>query len=559
MITKLPIELERIKINQLDISVRSYNALRSRKVSTLGELLRLSDRDLLEINALGRKSLEDIRGAVTKVLLANGISETPSKATKLRTSSAPNEWALAPDNKAISPGGWLVPQALDANLDVSIDLLDLSTRALNVLAKCNVSTVWELLNFPRKKLFATENFGRRTLAEIESKLLRFQSVSTATLQVGAQGCADSPSLDKSLTIKGFVEKILSVLPDRQKSVLADRYGLWDGIAETLQDIGDKFGLTRERIRQIEAKAIKRVNRLYGHGAVQEFLGEKVTPYLSSNEDGSCGVFSEEEVTEILAGQDSAEQAVLALGFLQDIGPSGQALLPRNFIEVEPGIYTLNDEASSKYREVLGWIEKSLDARAKPLTEDVLLEEVVKTASRDLTPRQMRIASRILSISPRVALLSNGMVTLSHWKESVPRTAEIAAEAILKLMGKPAHYREIMQKALYHFKGIKGITDRTIQFALQAKRDIFVWVKPGTYGLVAWGLTKPPYIKDKLSELLAETQYPLPYWHLEEKVLEVCNCKPASVRMTLELNPRLFKKFDGDQFGLARHFSQQAAH
>ena len=168
---------------------------------------------------------------------------------------------------------------------------------------------------------------------------------------------------------------------------------------------------------------------------------------------------------------------------------------------------------------------------------------------------MRIASRVLSISPRLALLTNGMVTLSHWKDSVPRTAQIAGEAILKLLGRPAHYREIMEKALHHFKGIKGISDRSIQFALQANRDTFVWVKPGTYGLVAWGLKKPPYIKDRLSELLSQTQYPLPYWHLEERVLEVCNCKPASVRMTLELNPKLFKKFDGDQFGMAHHFQR----
>lgn len=81
---------------------------------------------------------------------------------------------------------------------------------------------------------------------------------------------------------------------------------------------------------------------------------------------------------------------------------------------------------------------------------------------------------------------------------------------------------------------------------------------GPYGLVAWGLTKPPYIKDRLSELLSQAQYPLPYWHLEEKVLEVCNCKRSSVRMTLELNPKLFKKFEGDQFGLARHFSGRSS-
>ena len=149
----------------------------------------------------------------------------------------------------------------------------------------------------------------------------------------------------------------------------------------------------------------------------------------------------------------------------------------------------------KYREVFSWIEKSLENKAKPLTEDILLQEIVKTAARDLTSRQMQIAGRVLSVSPRISLLSNGMVTLSHWKGSVPKTAQMAAEAILKLIGKPAHFREITQRALHHFKGIKRITDRSIHFGMIAKRDTFVWVKSGTYGLVAWGLTQPPYIKD----------------------------------------------------------------
>ena len=558
MRTKLPKALEEISINQLDISVRSRNALRSRKVTMLGELLQLSDRELLKINALGRRSLQDIRKAIARILSANGISDIPSSSIQRTSTLESNEWVIAGDDKVISPGGWSVPQKLDIDLDVSVDLLDLSTRASNVLNRCNVSTVWELLNFSKHKLFDTENFGRKSLAEIESKLLRFLAFPNASLQVATKNIPNSASPRDSLSIKGFVEKILSSLPDKQKSVLSDRYGLWDGIAETLQDIGDKFGLTRERIRQIESKALKRIRRLYGHGAIKEFLVARVLPYIVSNEDGGCGVLSEEEATGILAGQDLPEEAVLALEFLQDINPQGNVLLARTFIEVEPGIYSLNGDAAEKYREVLNWIEKSLDLNAKPLTEDVLLQEVVKGVGRDLTPRQMRIASRALSISPRISLLSNGTVSLSHWKESIPRDAPTAAEAILKVMGRPAHYREITQKALLHFKGIKSINDRAIHFGLQAKRNTFVWVKPGTYGLAAWGLTRPPFIKDRLGELLAETPYPLPYWHLEEKVLEACNCKPASVRMTLELNPKLFKKFDGDQFGLARHYSQKSA-
>ena len=550
MKTNIPKSLEATNLNQLDISVRSHNALRSRRISTLGELLRLSDRELLKTNALGRKSLEDIRAAVSKFLLANGVSELPSSATG--HNSEPREWPSTENERTISPGGWLVPQGARTDLDVSIDLVDLSTRARNVLTQCKVCTVRELLSFPKKNLFAAENFGRKTLAEIESKLLHFLSAKKSLLQIENRSYVTVGS-EGPLSIKAFVEQILSHLPEKQKMVVADRYGLWDGIAETLQDIGDKWGLTRERIRQIEAKSIKRIHRLYGHGAIKEFLNGRILPYFSSAQDDACGVLSEGELMEILAGKDSSEESVLAVGFLQDIDSPGQAILSRYFMEVEPGIYATTHDATSRYREVFSWIERSLEGKAKPLTEETLLQEVVKTACKDLTPRQMRIASRILSVSPRISLLPNGMVTLSHWRGSVPRTVQMAAEAILKSIGRPAHFREIAQKAVQHFKSMKGITDKSIHCGILAGRDTFVWVKPGTYGLIAWGLTKPPFIKDKLCELLAEAHYPLPYWHIEEKVLEVCNCKPASVRMTLELNHKLFRKFDGDQFGLARHF------
>lgn len=55
-----------------------------------------------------------------------------------------------------------------------------------------------------------------------------------------------------------VEDLLSTLPLREARILRMRYGLKDGYAHTLKEIGEKFGLTRERIRQIEQQALKRL-------------------------------------------------------------------------------------------------------------------------------------------------------------------------------------------------------------------------------------------------------------------------------------------------------------
>jgi hypothetical protein len=57
------------------------------------------------------------------------------------------------------------------------------------------------------------------------------------------------------------------------------------------------------------------------------------------------------------------------------------------------------------------------------------------------------------------------------------------------------------------------------------------------------------LKNKLIDLLSTSNYPLPYWYLEKEALAVCNCKPASVRMTLDLNPRIFAAYSDNQYGL----------
>lgn len=59
-------------------------------------------------------------------------------------------------------------------------------------------------------------------------------------------------------LKSQISEILDGLTDRERKVLELRFGLEDGIARTLEEVGHEFKVTRERIRQIEAKALKRL-------------------------------------------------------------------------------------------------------------------------------------------------------------------------------------------------------------------------------------------------------------------------------------------------------------
>ena len=58
-----------------------------------------------------------------------------------------------------------------------------------------------------------------------------------------------------------MKKAITDLPPREQKILEMRFGLVDGVTHTLEEVGTEFGVTRERIRQIEAKALEKIQRM----------------------------------------------------------------------------------------------------------------------------------------------------------------------------------------------------------------------------------------------------------------------------------------------------------
>ncbi len=72
-------------------------------------------------------------------------------------------------------------------------------------------------------------------------------------------------------LKKQINEILDGLSDRERKVLELRFGLRDGVARTLEEVGHEFNVTRERIRQIEAKALKRMKSDEIAQALKDYL------------------------------------------------------------------------------------------------------------------------------------------------------------------------------------------------------------------------------------------------------------------------------------------------
>jgi len=72
-------------------------------------------------------------------------------------------------------------------------------------------------------------------------------------------------------LKQAIEEVLSTLTDREQKILRLRFGLDDNRSRTLQEVGDEFDVTRERIRQIEAKALRKMRHPSRSGKLKDFL------------------------------------------------------------------------------------------------------------------------------------------------------------------------------------------------------------------------------------------------------------------------------------------------
>ena len=91
-----------------------------------------------------------------------------------------------------------------------------------------------------------------------------------TVSANAQ-TANTPETVAFTMLKEQILSVLNTLTPREEKVLRLRYGLDDGRGRTLEEVGKEFNVTRERIRQIEAKALRKLKQPSKSKKLRDYL------------------------------------------------------------------------------------------------------------------------------------------------------------------------------------------------------------------------------------------------------------------------------------------------
>lgn len=330
--------------------------------------------------------------------------------------------------------------------------------------------------------------------------------------------------------KQVTKRMLSVLPPRARDVLEKRYGLGaDAQTLTLEAIGKIYGITRERVRQIENYGIQSIQKSDVYNEFTEVFKE-----LEEAVSVLGGVIREEDLFAELSKDHQTRNHIY---FILVVGDPFKRMREDNSFTNR---WCVEKKVADGVETALNKIFASLD-EDELVPEDEILSRL-KSELGDIEERYRdeKILRRWLSISKQI-----DCNPLGEWGHAV--SPNVRAKGIrdyaylaVKRHGSPMHFKEVAEsiKGLFSKKAHVATTHNEL---IKDKR--FVLVGRGLYALSEWGYSAG-VVKDVLRQIL-QTHGPLTRDEIVDKVRKERYVKDNTIVVNLQ-DPTLFRKLpDGN--------------
>ena len=335
------------------------------------------------------------------------------------------------------------------------------------------------------------------------------------------------------------QSLFKDLSERTKEVIFRRFALNGGERATLEAIGEDFGLTRERVRQIEEDGLRRIKKSPQFANLEKIF-QKFRKYFASQGD-----FKKEDILfQVFNSQPNSSNWVFFLlnldgSFLRFIGDKEL----HNF-------WVKNPKIILRVKKIVKEVKKILEKERKSLTFKEISQKI---------PKNWRLLRSSLEVSKEIIFLSDGRFGLKTWPEINPRGVKDLAYLIFKKIQKPLHFTEITKLIDEFFRQKnpqlapltiiqatanlnKKTNPQTVHNEL-IRDPRFVLVGRGTYALAEWGY-KPGVVKDVISGTLKEAKKSLSREEIIKKVLSQRLVKENTVLLNLHNKDYFLRTEDG---------------
>jgi hypothetical protein len=339
--------------------------------------------------------------------------------------------------------------------------------------------------------------------------------------------------ETTLNTKEYAQSVLETIDrEREREIVARRFGLFDR-KETLEQIGELLGITRERVRQLEKSVISRLRANAENGDLPQAaeLEERFTAYLKEN--GSLARIT--EVSKALTAENSkTDQSRTA--FLASLCPNLVTIDENDDYYQAVALKNAGDDKGIKAN-----VAQLVDT-IKKLGEPADIKDIAKAASMT----DVRQAESLASVSKKLATL-NGRWGLVKWPMVNPKNIRDKIYVILKEHGKHMHFSEIADAIKDSDFKRKDVTTQAIHNEL-IKDKRFVLVGRGIYALKEWGYERGT-VADIIAEILRKEGQALHRDEIVKRVLKSRYVKETTILLNLQGKPQ-FKRVAKATYSLA---------
>jgi len=308
--------------------------------------------------------------------------------------------------------------------------------------------------------------------------------------------------------------------EKEKEVLIRRFSLNGHKRETLENIGKRFSVTRERIRQIEKTIFK---KLSSDNNLKDYLN-KVKSLIS--QEGGLVSFNNLVLKTKASGQE--EETLLFL--ILNSNPNLKEIENKDFKKFWH-LKTLN---FSEINEVERKIRNFLANEKIPVVLDVIIQ-----AFKNSDIENKKLIASIISTSNNIGKDIEGKFGLMTWGVIRPKNTRDRAYVIFKKIKKPLHYKKLTELITgQKSKNYKKISVEAVHNEL-IRDPRFVLVGRGLYALKEWGY-KPGTVADVMEEIFKEANRPMYKEEIIEKVLDKRFVKKNTILLNLQEKPQFIR-------------------